>query len=86
MYLNAAKIDLELTVHLCFKDDSHGHFHNILKDLENRSVIRRTGCSEKLVDLLGDSFLGSLGPGMPSITRPWLLGVSPHSGVSHRKT
>lgn len=88
MFLNAAKIDLKLTVQLCFKDDSHGHFHSILKDLENCSVIRRTGCSETLVDLLGGSFLGSLGPGMPSIIRPWSPGswaFSPHSGVSHRK-
>lgn len=62
MFLNAAKIDLKLTVHMCFKNDNH-HFCGILKNLENRSMICRTEHSEKL------------GPGMPSIIRPWLLGV-----------
>lgn len=74
MFLNAAKIDLKFTVHLCFKNDNH-HFCGILKNLANCSVICRTEHSEKLVNLLGDSLLGSLGSGMPSIIRPWLLGV-----------
>lgn len=32
MFLNAAKIDLKFTVHLCFKNDNH-HFYGILKNL-----------------------------------------------------